>query len=50
MQLVMAIGSVFMEQDSASDFVIGVGDLVSLHTNSVKRRNLQIMPIEGAYT
>ena len=42
-QLVIAIGNVFIEQDSERDFVIGVGDLVSLHTSSVKRRNLRMI-------
>ena len=42
-QLVIAIGNVFIEQDSERDFVIGVGDLVSLHISSVKRRNLRMI-------
>ena len=40
--LVMAMGSVFMEQDRASDFVTGEGDLVSQQTTSVNPRKLGI--------
>lgn len=40
----MAIGSVFIEQDKASDFVTGEGDLVTQHTASVNPKNLRITP------
>ena len=38
----MAMGSVFMEQDRASDFVTGDGDLVIQQTTSVNPRKLGI--------